>query len=847
VTLREKTWISILALGTAAAISFYATSSTIVLHGFAALEERVVRDNVHQVREQIDSILGQLGTMACDWASWDDTYVFAEDGNGRYIQSVMSDESLANLRVNLIVVAQTTGRMLFGAAFDPVAKKKAPITESIKVHVSTNSLLVRRCIAGLDVRGLIRLPEGLMEIAARPILTSMATGPSRGALIMGRYLSGSEIQQISKLTRFDVAIQPMNGAALPADFEESRVELLADGDAVPVHVLAPDHVTGYALLKDIYSQPVALLRVGMPRSVHAQALATITIHAVTLLILSLIFGVVFLLFIEKVVLSRLTGLSQQVRQLGASGLAGSRLPLTGRDELTILTGELNHMLDALEQYDDDRKQMEASLRESEERFRQVAESAGEWIWEVDIDGFYTYSSPVVESILGYKPEELVGKKRFYDLFVPETQETQKAYADEVIARGESFRKFTNENVHKDGHTVVLETTGIPIRDEEGSPIGYRGTDTDITGRKKAEKTLQESRIKLLTILENIQTGVLIIDPETHTITDVNAKAARLIGKPVEEIIGSICHRNICPAEKGKCPITDLELSIDNSEHVLWAADGRSIPIHKTVVSVILEGRKVLLESFIDITERKRAEEEIHRLNEELECRVSQLVTVNKELEAFSYSVSHDLRGPLRTIDGFSQIILEDHDTRLGEPGRWYLGRVRGAAQKMSQLIDDMLMLSRLTRQELKLGKVDLSRLAAEIFAELRKTSPTRQVELVVAPGIEVHGDERLLQVVLQNLLNNAWKFTRKCERGRIEFGFDEQDGKRAFYVRDNGAGFDMRYADKLFGEFQRLHSDDEFEGTGIGLATIQRIVHRHGGKVWAEGEVGKGATFFFTI
>jgi hypothetical protein len=249
----------------------------------------------------------------------------------------------------------------------------------------------------------------------------------------------------------------------------------------------------------------------------------------------------------------------------------------------------------------------------------------------------------------------------------------------------------------------------------------------------------------------------------------------------------------------------------------------------------------------EIVERRRAEEETLRLNRELEIKVSELTVVNHELESFSYSVSHDLRAPLRGIDGFSQMLLKKYSSCLDEKGRDYLNRVRDNAQRMGQLIDDLLKLSRITRVEMEKADVDLSLVARSIAQELKRRGPNRQVEFIVEEGARAVGDARLLKTAMENLLGNAWKYTARREKARVEFGAMKKDGEQVFFVRDDGAGFDMAYAHKLFDAFQRLHSDEQFEGTGIGLSIVQRIIHRHGGRVWAEGAIDQGATFYFTL
>jgi signal transduction histidine kinase len=249
----------------------------------------------------------------------------------------------------------------------------------------------------------------------------------------------------------------------------------------------------------------------------------------------------------------------------------------------------------------------------------------------------------------------------------------------------------------------------------------------------------------------------------------------------------------------------------------------------------------------EVAERKRAENDIRKLNSQLVQRSAQLEASNKELEAFSYSVSHDLRAPLRGIDGFSQAVLEDYDEKLDESGRSYLRRVRAASQRMAQLIDAMLNLARVTRAEIHTQTVDMSAMVRAVLDDVQKMEPERQVECLVAPNVFATADPQLLRAVLENLVGNAWKFTRQQAHPRIEFGHGQFKGQSAYFIADNGAGFDMTYGHKLFGAFQRLHAYTEYPGVGVGLATVHRIIQRHGGQIWAEGAVGKGATFHFTL
>ncbi len=420
---------------------------------------------------------------------------------------------------------------------------------------------------------------------------------------------------------------------------------------------------------------------------------------------------------------------------------------------------------------------------------------------------------------------------------------------DVLETGETRR--SEQRILVNGEVRWFDDAYSPRHDADGKIIGLFGYARDITERKQAENALRESEERYRNLVETAEEGVWVLDTEGKT-TFVNPKLASLFGYAPEEIIGKNVLEFV-PEDERETVLQRLERrnagERDRYDYRYVRKDGSTL---WTIVSGTplrdRDGQVIgVLAMLTDITERKNAEEHVRQLNDLLVRRTAQLQAANKEMEAFSYSVSHDLRAPLRSIDGFSLALQEDFSGKLGEEGEDYLRRIRAAAQRMGQLIEDLLNLSRVTRVELHQTEVNLSGIARSILEDLRRTDPQRQVETVIQEGVTALGGEDLLRQVLANLLGNAWKFTSKTPQARIEFGETQQDGRRAFYVRDNGAGFDMQYVDRLFLPFRRLHSETEFPGTGIGLSIVRRIIQKHGGSVWAEGETGKGATFYFTL
>ncbi len=372
-------------------------------------------------------------------------------------------------------------------------------------------------------------------------------------------------------------------------------------------------------------------------------------------------------------------------------------------------------------------------------------------------------------------------------------------------------------------------------------------------RKISESAVLQAKEDWERTFDAVPDMIALIDLEYRIVRANKAMAMRL-GLTQEECVGLTCFSALHGSKEPPpyCPYT-LVLA-DGMPHAVEMHEDRLCADFLMSNSPIRDKNGKLLGGVLvarDISERKRAERELElyrlHLEELVGERTSELAAANRELESFSYSVSHDLRAPLRSIDGFSQQILEDHYDRLDEDGRDAFQRIRAASQRMGLLIDGLLNLARFSRSEITHGRVDLGAMARHIAEDLRKSHPGRKAEFIITEGLIVDGDERLLYVVLQNLLGNAWKFCEKCDNTLIEFGATEHGGRTAYFVRDNGAGFDMAYASKLFSPFQRLHAVSEYPGTGIGLATVQRIIQRHGGQVWAEGEVGRGATFYFTF
>lgn len=509
-----------------------------------------------------------------------------------------------------------------------------------------------------------------------------------------------------------------------------------------------------------------------------------------------------------------------------------------------------------------RKEAEIALEESRERLRDANEAAGIGTWSLDPATGAMDWDATTRDHWGFSHEAELSFDKIKERLCPEG----RVKLDEAVRSISTGREITTLELRvrmPDGSTRHLRSTGRATKDAAGRVVKIFGTSLDITVEKEREQSLrdyaagaEEGRNILTALMEHIPIGLAIADaPEVsirilsrygqETLMQADEELAGVpLGKPLSK--GGVFHTDgVTPALRDELPLIRAMNNgeiVNNEEWIFTGKDGTCIPVLCNAAPIRNREGAIVggVLGWHEIAGRRALENELRK-------RAAELERANRELESFSYSVTHDLRSPLQALIGFSAMLKEDHSARLNEDGRNLIERIARNSRKMESLIDDILNLSKVAGQEIKLEKIFLCRVAHSIIADLRKGQPDRQIKTTVQQDCSAMADARLMTIALTNLIGNAWKYTLKTKDPEIEFGCLEKNGQRVFFVRDNGAGFDMKQADRLFVPFRRLHAEREFSGTGVGLATVARIVSRHGGRIWAEAEVGKGATFYFTL
>ncbi len=545
-------------------------------------------------------------------------------------------------------------------------------------------------------------------------------------------------------------------------------------------------------------------------------------------------------------------LSSGQQPFGVLNVCSCRVEAFDAEEIRLLT-ELSHDLaygiQALRTRAE-RLGAQEALRRANAYNRSLIEASLDPLVTISAEGRITDVNAATEKATGCTREELIGTD-FSDYFTDPAK--ARAGYQQVFREG-FVQDYELEIRHRDGRLIPVLYNATVYRDERGEINGVFAAARDISARHRAEGALRRANAYNRNLIEASLDPLVTISPDGK-VTDVNVATEKVTGVNRAELIGTDFSDYFTDPEKARAGYQQVfrEGLVQDYELEIRHRTGHLTPVLYNA-TVYRDERDEVVGVFAaarDITERKHAEAEIRNLNESLERRVrertAELEAANKELEAFTYSVSHDLRAPLRHVDGFSRLLLEEFGDRLPEGGRHYLDRIRNGTRQMGQLVDDLLNLSRVGRRELSLQITGLGSLVQEVIAELKVENPGRKIAWEIASLPFVECDPMLMRQVLLNLLSNAVKFTRPREIARIEVGTRSQNSQEAVFVRDNGVGFSMRFADKLFGVFQRLHRAEDFEGTGVGLATVQRIIHKHHGTVWAEAELDRGATFYFTL
>lgn len=851
--LRQKTLL-IIAITLAGLTSvLYASSSTILLGSLKKAEEQEARQVVNGLLNLFHQTGEDFKARFSDWSAWDDTYTFVENRNQEFIKSNLVPAQFLNLRVNLAIFINSSGKIVYGTSFDGKTMQLLPVPEALKSHLTLKDPLLQHSQRDSSLTGIILLPSGPMLITSQPILDSERQKPIRGTLIFGRNLDADNIDRLAKTTRLPITAHHLYEQQLPADFQAVR-PLLSREKPILVRPLNEKVIGGYTLLRDIYDQPAVLLRVDIPREIYSQGQTSLRYLILAVVLAGIGFSVCTLLLLEGLVLSRLSSLTQGINRIRASKNLSLRLSVTGADELSSLGSTINGMLTEIEE-------AESEQLEERTRYRAVVEQASDCIFLFDAQTKQILeANTAFTNLLGYSPETIL------QLTIDDI------VAHEPVVINRNIERLLRQRQRRIGEVSYRRQDGSLVDVEvSANLISYGGREIictvvrDITERKRAEEALRASEERYRLLFRHNPHPMWVYDLETLKFLAVNSSALYHYGYSYDEFLNMVVNDLYLPGEQSvvRERVSSADSHIDFTGTLQHRKkNGAIIDVEITSHVLTFDGRRAELVLAQDITDRKRAEEELYHAKEAAEA-------ANLAKSQFLANMSHELRTPLNAIIGYSEILQEDA-LDLGEQAFLPdLQKIQQAAKHLLALINEILDFSKIEagRMELDLQTFDAVATIQEVVATVEPLFIPNANHFKVEYSEEIgwmHSDSLKLQQILYNLLSNSAKFTHhgmvvlSVERttmgagnSRIKSGlnpaFDLAADTEAivFSCRDTGIGMTAEQMQKLFQPFTQADASAtrKYGGTGLGLAITHKFCQMMGGNISVVSELGKGSTF----
>lgn len=817
----------------------YAASSSILLGSLIKAEEQEATQVVKGVLSVFGQTADDFNSRFADWSAWDDTYAFVQNRNSEFIASNLVPEGLANLRVNIAVFVNTSGKIVYGTGLDSEKVKLTPVPEALKRHISLSDRLLQHPNPNSSLAGIMLLPSGPILITSRPIITTKSTGPIRGTLVFGRNLDAAGIAKLSKITRLPLIVHSVNEPRLPADFQKAR-ENLSEKKPIWVCSLSEESIAGYALVNDIYKQPALLLRVDIPREIYRQGEISLLYLLVSVVLAGIGLVGCTLLLLEGLVLSPLSSLAKAVNYISSSQDLSVRLQVTGEDELSDLAHTINGMLSAL-------AIAESEQLEEKARYQAVVEQATDciFLWDAQTKRLLE-ANTAFRNLLDYSLDA-ISQLTIYDII---------AYSKELI--DDNIELLLSDKQFRIGDVLYRRRDGSCVDVEvSGSVISYGGREIictvvrDITERKQAEAELRASEERYRLLFKNNPHPMWVYDLETLKFLAVNQAAIQHYGYTRNEFLNMTVADIRPPEDVPKLleNISQVDVGIEFAG--VWQhlkKDGTIIDVEITSYALIFDSRKAELVLAHDVTCRLQAEAEMYKAKEAAEA-------ASLAKSQFLANMSHELRTPLNAIIGYSEI-LQEEALDLGEKIFVSdLERIHNAGKLLLTLINDILDLSKIEagHAELDLETFDVSEVVQNVARTVEPlfvpNSNRLNVECPNNIG-KLYSDQTKLTQILFNLLSNAAKFT---EKGTITLSVEriknnENSGaseKLIFKCTDTGIGITPEQLQKLFRPFTQADASTtrKYGGTGLGLAIAQKYSQMLGGEITVNSELGKGSTF----